>query len=157
MVTLAVRQGVRLAVDVGTVRVGVAASDPAGVLASPVIVLRRDARGGRDVAQLAELVSTREAMEVVVGLPRSLSGRAGRAEAAARQYAAVLAERIAPIPVRLVDERLTTVEATRGLRSAGVRSRAARHVVDAAAAVVLLQHVLDAERTSGAVPGETVP
>jgi putative holliday junction resolvase len=120
-------------------------------------VLGRDARNGRDLDELAELVADRQPIEVLVGLPRSLSGRDGRAAVSARRYAAALAERIAPVPVRVVDERLSTVEATRGLRSAGVRSRAARQVIDAAAAVVILQHALDAERASGTVPGELVP
>lgn len=154
MVAIAVRSGVRLAVDAGSVRVGVAASDPSGVLATPVTVLRRDARGGHDLDELAALVAERDAVEVIVGLPRSLSGSDGPAAITARAYAAALAERIAPVAVRLVDERLTTVEATRALWSAGVRSRAARGVVDAAAAVVILQHALDAERATGNVPGE---
>lgn len=154
MVVLAVRSGVRLAVDVGSVRVGVAASDRAGILATPVAVLRRDARTGSDLDELAALVNDREAVEVLVGLPRSLSGADGAAAVSARAYAADLAKRVAPVAVRLVDERLTTVEATRGLRSAGVRSRAARGKVDAAAAVVILQHALDSERATGAMPGE---
>ena len=143
-----------MAVDAGSVRVGVAVSDPAGVLATPVTVLRRDARGGRDLDELAALVAEREAMEVLVGLPRSLSGADGPAAVTARAYAGQLAARIAPVGVRLVDERLTTVEAARGLRAAGVRSRAARGIVDAAAAVVILQHALDSERATGMLPGE---
>jgi putative Holliday junction resolvase len=145
---------VRLAVDVGSVRVGVAVSDPAGVLATPVTVLRRDPKGRRDLDELAVLVAEREAVEVLVGLPRSLSGADGPAAVGARTYAGELASRVAPVAVRLVDERLSTVEATRGLRSAGLRSKAARSVIDAAAAVVILQHALDSERATGALPGE---
>jgi putative Holliday junction resolvase len=149
-----VRSGVRLAIDVGSVRVGVAASDPAGILATPVTVLQRDARHGRDFDQLAVLVAERQPLEVLVGLPRSLSGKDGAAAGIAREYAGKLAERIAPVDVRLVDERLSTVEASRGLQAAGVRSKAARGVIDAAAAVVILQHALDAERATGVAPGE---
>lgn len=149
-----VRDGVRLAVDVGSVRVGVAASDPAGLLATPVTVLRRDARSGRDLDELAALVAERDPLEVLVGLPRSLSGREGVAAGVARDYAAQLAERIAPVGVRLIDERLSTVQANRGLQVAGVRAKAARGVIDAAAAVVILQHALDAERATGLIPGE---
>jgi putative Holliday junction resolvase len=149
-----VRSGVRIAVDAGSVRVGVAASDPAGVLATPVTVLRRDARGKNDLSELAGIVAEHDALEVLVGLPRSLSGRDGPAAVTARAYATELADRIAPVDVRLVDERLTTVEAARGLRSAGLRSKAARQVVDAAAAVVILQHALDSERATGIRPGE---
>jgi putative holliday junction resolvase len=151
-----VRNGVRIAIDVGSVRVGVAACDPAGVLASPVAVLRRDRRGGQDLDELTSLVTEREPVEVLVGLPRSLSGGEGQAAVAARAYATDLAQRIAPVAVRLVDERLSTVQATRGLRSAGVSDKAGRRVVDAAAAVVILQHALDAERATGDAPGEPV-
>ncbi|HVW80369.1 MAG TPA: Holliday junction resolvase RuvX [Mycobacteriales bacterium] len=139
-------RGVRLGVDVGSVRVGVAASDPDGLLATPVAVLRRDPRGDTDLAELARLVAEREAVEVVVGLPRSLNGTEGRAAQIAREYASVLAERVAPVSVRVVDERMSTVEATRGLRQAGVTAKEARSMVDAAAAVVILQHALDADR-----------
>ena len=146
----------RLAVDVGSVRVGVAASDPSGTLATPVTVLRRDARADRDVAELAALVLERGAVEVVVGLPRSLRNAEGAAAASARAYAVRLAAAVAPVPVRMVDERLTTVEATRGLRAAGHDVKSARGVVDAAAAVVLLQSALDTERRTDAPPGEIV-
>jgi putative Holliday junction resolvase len=156
MTHAAVRSGVRVAIDVGTVRVGVAASDPSGVLATPVSVIRRDRRGGSDVIAVADLVAEREAIEVLVGLPRSLSGAAGTAAVAAREYAAALAARVAPVPVRLVDERLSTVSATRDLQAAGVRAKAARHVVDAAAATVILQHALDTERATGNPPGEAL-
>lgn len=150
------RQGVRLAVDVGSARVGVAASDPAGVLATPTTVLRRDARHGRDLAELAAMVTERDAVEVLVGLPRSLSGTDGPAAIGARSYAAELAKRIAPVAVRLVDERMTTMQATRGLQAAGVSARAGRARIDAAAAAVILQHALDSERATGALPGEAV-
>ncbi|HET7309888.1 MAG TPA: Holliday junction resolvase RuvX [Mycobacteriales bacterium] len=150
------RTGVRVAVDVGSVRVGVAASDPSGTLASPVTVLRRDARSDRDVAELAALVREREAIEVVVGMPRTLRNAEGAAAALARGYALSLAAAVAPVPVRLVDERLTTVEAARGLRAAGHDAKSARGVVDAAAAVVLLQSALDTERRTDAPAGEIV-
>jgi putative Holliday junction resolvase len=142
------RRGVRLGVDVGSVRVGVAASDPDGVLATPIAVLQRDRKRGTDLNELVRLAGEREAVEIVVGLPRSLSGAEGTAAKLAREYASTLAQRVAPVSVRLVDERLSTVEATRGLQQAGVRAREGRRVVDAAAAVVILQHALDSERAS---------
>jgi len=151
-----VRRGVRLGVDVGSVRVGLAASDPGGLLATPVETLRRDARDGSDLARIAAEVVEREALEVLVGLPRSLSGREGPAAEAARAYAGLLAERVA-VPVRLVDERLSTVAAHRSLRSSGVKGRKQRAVVDQVAAVVLLQAALDTERSTGQAPGEPVP
>jgi putative Holliday junction resolvase len=150
------RVGVRIGVDVGSVRVGVAGSDPAGVLATPVTTLRRDARTGRDLDDLLGIVSEREAVEVLVGLPRTLANRDGVAAEAAREYAEALATRVSPIPVRLVDERFSTVEATRGLRAAGVKGRSMRKVIDAAAAVVLLQAALDTERATGNPPGEVL-
>jgi len=143
-------------VDVGSARVGVAATDVTATLASPVTVLRRDARERRDLDELAELVRERAAVEVIVGLPRTLAGRESASTTDARDYAAALAARIAPVPVRLLDERLTTVSATRQLRSAGRDTRAARPVVDAAAAVVLLETALDRERNTGAPAGEQV-
>jgi putative Holliday junction resolvase len=147
-----VRRGVRIGIDAGTVRVGVAACDPDGLIASPVETVTPG-----DFDRIVELVAERGAIEVVVGLPRSLSGREGVSAAAAREYATSLATRLAPVPVRLVDERLTTVTAQRGLRASGVRTRRGRSVVDQAAAVVILQHALDAERATGNPPGQTVP
>ncbi len=138
--------GVRIGVDVGTVRVGVAASDPSGVLASPVTTLARDPRGAADLDKLARLVAEREAVEVVVGLPRSLSGKSGPAARSAREYAEALATRVHPVPVRLSDERLTTVAATRRLAEGGIRGRKGRQVVDRSAAVLILQGWLDAAR-----------
>lgn len=152
--TPTMRHGVRLGVDVGSVRVGVSACDPDGVLATPVATLRRDAG---DLDALAELVAERAVLEVVVGLPTSLSGREGPAAVAARAYATRVAERIAPVPVRLVDERLSTVTAEHGLRAAGVGGRSRRKVVDQMAAVVILQSALDAERRVGEPPGQIVP
>ena len=150
-----VRRGVRLGVDVGSVRVGLAASDPSALLATPVETLRRDARAGTDLARIAEEVAERAAIEVLVGLPRSLSGREGPAAEAARAYAGQLAARL-EVPVRLVDERLSTVAAHRSLRSSGVKGRKQRAVVDQVAAVVLLQAALDTERSTGQAPGELV-
>jgi putative Holliday junction resolvase len=134
---------VRIGVDVGSVRVGVALSDPDGILATPVATLARDAKGGADLDALAALVAEHGAVEVVVGHPRHLSGAAGAAAREAEAYADALRERLG-VPVRLVDERLTTVTATRTLAGRGVRGKAQRAVVDQAAAVAILQSALDA-------------
>jgi putative Holliday junction resolvase len=142
-----------LGIDVGSVRVGVAACDPDGTLASPLITLARDRRIHEQIRLLAE---EREAIEVLVGRPRTLAGRAGPAERAAVEFAGELARAVAPTPVRLVDERLSTVQASQALRSGGVRARAARSRVDAAAAAVILQTALDTERRTGAPAGELV-
>lgn len=150
------RRGVRLAVDVGSVRVGVARSDPHGILATPVETLRRDRKDKSDLIKIAELVLDWDVLEVVVGLPVGLSGDEGAAAGAARSYADEVAQAVVPVPVRLVDERLSTVSATSALRGAGVAARKHRGVVDQAAAVVILQHALDAERASGRAPGSVV-
>jgi putative Holliday junction resolvase len=147
------RTGVRLGVDPGSVRIGIARCDPAGVLASPLTSVRR---GRGDLRQIAGLVRDEEAVEVIVGLPMSLSGKETAAAGVARGFARSLAARLAPIPVRLVDERFTTTAAHGALRAGGRDSKARREVVDAAAAAVLLQSALDAERASGRPPGELV-
>jgi putative Holliday junction resolvase len=147
------RRGRRIGVDVGDARIGVASCDPDGLLATPVETVPA---GRRAMARLAAIVAEYEAVEVVVGLPRSLSGREGPAAAKVRAFARTLAARVEPVPVRLVDERMSTVTATHGLRASGVRSRRGRSVVDQAAAVVILQSALEAERGSGRPPGECV-
>jgi putative Holliday junction resolvase len=144
---------VRLAIDVGSARIGVARCDPGGSLASPLTTVTR---GRGDLARLAELTEQHGAIEVIVGLPTSLSGAEGAAAATARAFARSLAARLAPVPVRLVDERFTTVTAHDALRTAGRDSRARRGVVDQAAAAVLLQAALDTERTTGRPAGEQV-
>lgn len=148
------RRGTRLAVDVGQARVGVAVSDPDGILASPLVTLRRDLdvendRIPADISELARLVEHHEVVEVVVGLPITLAGRRGPAAANATAYANRLAEVIAPVPVHLTDERMTTVVAARRLSERGVRGRRQRAVVDQAAAVEILQSWLDTQRRRG--------
>ncbi len=157
--THAVRRGVRVGVDVGSVRVGVARSDLEGVLAVPVETLARPkGRAPRtDLAALVALVREHEALEVVVGLPLGLDGTEGAAAAAARTYAGDLAAALrtggADVPIRLLDERLTTAQASRDLAAAGRNSRDGRSVVDQVAAVIIVQHALDAERSTGTPPG----
>ena len=148
-----VRTGVRLAVDLGSARVGVARCDPGGLLASPLATLTR---GRGDVDELAALVAAHNPIEVIVGLPTGLSGRAGAAAEAARAFAQSLATRLAPVPVRLVDERFTTVLAHDALRQGGRGSRQRRGQVDKAAAALILQGALDAERSTGQPAGELV-
>lgn len=147
------RAGVRLGLDPGDARIGVARSDPTGFLATPVETVRR---GKGDLARIARLVRDEEVVEVVVGLPRSLSGGEGPAAVKVRDFAARLAARITPVPVRLQDERLTTVSAEAMLRDRGKKGAERRAVVDQAAAVLILQHALDTERATGRAPGEIV-
>jgi putative holliday junction resolvase len=152
--TQTVRPGVRLGVDVGSVRIGVARSDPGGLLASPLETVRR---GAGDLVALAALVAENGAVEVVVGLALGLAGREGKAAAQGRAFAEELAAAVAPVPVRLVDERFTTVLAHSALEQGGHDSRARRESVDKAAAALLLQGALDAERSTGQPAGQLVP
>ncbi len=147
------RHGVRLGIDPGEARIGVATSDPTGFLATPVETVQR---GRGDLDRLAALVAEHEPLEVVVGLPVSMSGREGPAAGRVREFADQLAARLAPVPVRLCDERLSTVSAEAQLRDRGKKGRKRRAVVDQAAAVVILQHALDTERGSGRAPGQLV-
>lgn len=151
------RHGVRLGLDPGDARIGVARSDPTGFLATPLETVKK---GRGDLVRLqaivAEIAEESTMLEVVVGLPRSLKGGENPATAKVRNFAASLARRVAPVPVRLVDERLTTVSAEAMLRDRGRKGQDRRAVVDMAAAVVILQHALDSERASGTAPGEIV-
>src|ERR687890_285131 len=141
------RSGRVLGVDVGTVRVGVAMSDPTGTLASPLETLQR-AKDGSDLDRLARLVVEHEVTEVVVGEPRHLSGASGASAQDADAYARALVGRLgADVPVHMIDERLSTVSAASSLRASGVDSRRQRPVIDQAAAVVILQSYLDARQS----------
>lgn len=138
--------GRRIGIDVGSVRIGVASSDPGGVLATPVeTVSRSKAKGSAsaDVVRVAAIVEEYEAVEVVIGLPRTLRGESGSAVKAAEGFARALAKQIPGVPIRMSDERLTTVSATRSLRESGVRAKNQRSVIDQAAAVAILQGWLD--------------
>ncbi|GAA1807624.1 Holliday junction resolvase RuvX [Luedemannella flava] len=152
------RRGVRLGVDVGAVRVGIARCDPDGILATPVATLARDAgpvegktdsdkpHVFRDMQQIAEYVREYEAVEVIVGLPVTLAGSEGIAAHHARTYAQVLGKLIDPVPVVLTDERMSTVAATRRLSERGVRGKRQRAVIDQVAAVEILQQWVDKRR-----------
>jgi putative Holliday junction resolvase len=150
-VTRPFARGVRLGVDVGQVRVGVARCDPDGILASPVKTVPRDRETGpdgtpADMAELGRIIEEFEAIEVVVGLPVALNGREGVAAGHIREYASRLGAVIAPVPIAFTDERMSTVVASRRLSERGVKGRRQRAVVDQAAAVEILQGWLDARR-----------
>ncbi|MBA8795106.1 putative Holliday junction resolvase [Friedmanniella endophytica] len=158
------RQGRRLAVDLGDARIGVAASDPGGALAVPVTTVTA---GPGELDALVALVAEYEPIEVVVGLPRTLAGDEGIAATKIRRRAEALASRLAtdpqlssagiPVPsVRLVDERLSTAQAVKQFHQQGIRSRDFRRVIDQAAAQAILEQALDAERAQGVPPGEVV-
>lgn len=147
------RRGSRLGVDFGSARIGIAGSDPEGVLASPISTVRR---GRGDLAEIARLAAERDVIEVIVGLPTGLSGKPGHAAGLARDFAEALATVVSPVPVRLVDERFTTVIAHTALAEGGRNAKERRSVIDQTAATLLLQGALDAERQTGQAPGEVV-
>ena len=149
------RRGVRIGVDVGKARIGVARSDPSGLIATPVVTVARAADGDADVREILAAATEHDAIEIVVGLPLSLSGGRTPSTDDAERFA----ERIAaasPLPVRLVDERLSTVSAHSALSASGRNTRKSRPVIDQVAAVIILQHALDSERAGGSAPGTVV-
>lgn len=152
------RAGVRLGVDVGKARVGVARCDPHAMLATPVETVARDHDGDADLIRIEQIANELGAMEIVVGLPLNLRGERTLSTEDAVAFAERLAARFIPlaITVRLVDERLSTVSAQGQLRQAGKKTKQSRSIIDQAAAVVILQHALDTERSRGTAPGETV-
>lgn len=163
-------RGVRLGIDVGSVRVGVAVCDPDGILATPLVTLARDnttpapdtdkkrasvtesdvipesPRVPQDIAAIARLVAEHGSVEVVVGLPVNLAGVEGPAAKKIREYARILEDAIAPVPIVMADERMSTVTAARRLSDRGVKGKRQRAVVDQAAAVEILQHYLESRR-----------
>lgn len=146
------RAGVRLGIDVGRARIGVARSDADGILAVPVSTVPR---GEGDIAEVLARAGEFAALELVVGLPLSLSGD----RTASTEDAVGFAEQLAAasgLPVRLVDERLSTVSAQQALHAVGRDARRSRPVIDQVAATIILQHALDFERSSGNPPGELI-
>lgn len=151
---MTLRPGARLAVDAGGVRVGVARSEAGGTLVLPVATLTRRA-AGQELAKIARMVEEYGAIEVIVGLPLGMSGEEGVSAASARRYAESIAD-LVDVPVRLVDERLSSVSAHQLLQQAGRRERHHRPVVDQVAATVILEQALEQERRTGKPPGELV-
>ncbi|MBO3142410.1 Holliday junction resolvase RuvX [Dermatophilus congolensis] len=158
------RSGVRIGVDVGAARVGVATCNHEAILAVPVDTYPREgvpAKGDTPaipdaLERIVALVGQCEPIEIIVGLPMHLSGAEGQSAHAAKTFAQALAARVKPIPVRLMDERLTTVDAHRALHSSGRAAKTHRSVVDQVAAVMILQSALDAERDFNRVPGSII-
>jgi putative Holliday junction resolvase len=143
------RRGVRLGVDVGTVRIGIALCDPDGILATPLTTIARPAEQdgvSADLSEIHRLVREHSVVEIIIGIPVTLAGTESYAAAAIRQYAARLATVVDPIPILFADERMSTVAAARRLSERGVRGRRQRAVVDQAAAVEILQGWLEAQR-----------
>jgi putative Holliday junction resolvase len=139
-------RGSRLGVDIGTARIGIAASDPDGILAMPVATVPR---GSADIETIAQLARERGVIVIYLGLPKHLSGAEGASSADARQFAQVIAAKLPDIELRFVDERLSTVSASGDLRAAGRKASSQKSVIDQQAAVIILQSALDFERSNG--------
>lgn len=154
-------RGVKLGVDVGTVRVGLAACDPDGILATPFKTLKRDAKKNSDVSVIVKQAAERGAVQLFVGLPRTMKGEERASAQMATEYATLLVAALQraglDIPVNLVDERLSTVSAHRSLHEAGLSSKDHRKVVDQLAAAGILQHALDMQKSRGQDVGRRVP
>ncbi|AZS40514.1 Holliday junction resolvase RuvX [Microbacterium oxydans] len=146
------RRGVRLGIDVGRARVGVARSDPDGMLAVPVETVPRD---DASIDRIVQIAQEYDLLEFVVGLPVNMQGTDTPSTTDAREFAAALQVR-SGLPVRLVDERLSTVTAHAALRSSGRSQKKSRSIVDQVAAVVLLQQAIDMEKSTGNPAGATI-
>ena len=146
------RQGKRLGIDVGSVRIGLASCDADGILASPLPALKRSSDNEVLIVEIKNLVAELEIIEVVIGDPISMSGNITSSTSDARQLASEIAAAII-VPVRLVDERLTTVSAQAKLRQSGKDTREAKTLIDSASAVEILEHALTTERSTGNAPG----
>ena len=148
-------KGRRLAIDIGTVRIGLAICDPDGILSTPIPAIGRSSELSDTLGVLSELISENSVIEVFVGDPVSLSGTETASTRDARDFAARLAELIS-VPIRLVDERLTTVTASAKLRVAGKDAKQSKSLIDSASAVEILEQALATHRISGISPGELV-
>lgn len=144
------RPGVRLGIDVGTVRIGVAMSDPQGLLATPLQTLSRSDTSWLDA--IHSLCSEHDIIEVLVGLPLSLSGSSTSSTQDAVSVANDL-KKILSCPIRLIDERFTTTSAHATMKSLGKKQKNTRTYIDQVAAVSILQHGLDMERNVNRPPG----
>jgi len=147
-----VRSGRRLAIDVGKVRIGVAASDFHGILASGLATIQRTDDQSQTVTALVKLVVEVEPIEIYVGLPISLSGANNESTKDAVGLARALAQEVT-VSIRFIDERLSTVTATSALRASGRDSKSGRQIIDQIAATVILEQALDIEKLNGSVPG----
>jgi putative Holliday junction resolvase len=153
-------QGIKLGVDVGTVRVGVAICDRDSILATPYKTLDRNPKKNSDVRIIGSLVAELGAVQVIVGLPRTMKGEEHASARMATEYAQLVAAELEnlglDVPVNLVDERLSSVSAHRSLHEAGMSSRNHRKVVDQVAAAGILQHAIDMQKARGTDVGSRV-
>jgi putative Holliday junction resolvase len=153
-------RGIKRGVDVGTVRVGVAICDPDGILATPFKTVSRNAKKNTDVRVIVKHALELPAVQIFVGLPRTMKGEERASAQMATEYAELLAGELflagSDIPVALIDERLSTVTAHRNLHEAGMSSKNHRKVVDQVAAAGILQQAIDMQKARGTDVGRRV-
>ena len=145
-------RGSRLAIDVGTVRIGLAITDPDSILSTPLPALIRSEELTESLQEILSLITENGVIEVYVGDPLSLSGAETASTQDARMFASKLAE-LTSVPVRIVDERLTTVTASAKLRLSGKNAKAAKAFIDSASAVEILEQALNISKQSGKPAG----
>jgi putative Holliday junction resolvase len=147
--------GRKLAIDIGRARLGIAISDLSGILSSPLDSVRRIADDSETIKEILKIVADNEVQEIYVGDPVSLSGEITTSTDDARNFASLL-QSTTVLPVRLIDERLTTVTAARNLRDLGKNAKTSKSLIDSASAVVILEAVFQVERVSGEAAGRSV-
>ena len=140
------QRGRRIAFDYGDVRIGVAVCDPDGILATPLTTLK--AVDNKLELEISQILEEYEPIHIYVGKPSHMDGRESDSAGKASTFAKILSE-LATCPVTLIDERLSTVTATRGMRDSGVNSKDARASIDQAAAVEILNFALEIEKNKG--------
>ena len=146
------RTGRRLAIDVGKVRIGVAASDLHSILASGLETVPRGADLEPSLLRIAELVREIAPIEVYVGLPISMSGKPSSSTDDALDFARQLST-LVQVDVRLIDERMTTVTAAGALKTSGRDSKSGRKIIDQIAATIILEQAMEQEKRTGQKPG----
>jgi putative Holliday junction resolvase len=150
-----VRSGRRLAIDVGKVRIGIAASDFHAILASGLETVPRGADLEPNLKRIVELVNEVEPIEIYVGLPVSMSGN----HSASTEDAIDFARQLSPLvssEVRFIDERMTTVTAANALKLSGRDSKSGRQIIDQIAATVILEQAMEQEKSTGKQPGKAM-
>lgn len=145
----------RLGIDVGKARIGLAASDASGALVLPVETIPAHPRSAA-IRKIVAEAEGRRAIEVVVGLPKHMSGQEGDSAHSARLFASELAKRLPGVRICLIDERLSTTQAQAMLHTVGMDTRRSRKVIDQMAAQIILEQAIASERGSGLPPGELV-
>ena len=146
------RSGRRLAIDVGKVRIGVAASDQHSILASGFETVPREVDVKPSLIRILEIINEVEPIEIYIGLPISMKGQTTESTRDAIDFAKALAG-TCEIPIRFIDERMSTISATSALKLSGRSSKSGRKVIDQIAATVILEQAMEIEKLTSSIPG----